>query len=154
MSRSSVKPTVRDTSPAVAGVVIFSGGKERTPAARSSSHSAGRSAYVWFSFVPDQGAQPLLPRGRRGILPACQHSLFGTSGDVRGLRRDSMSEVWSLSSLLWLKSCHFCTAPVVLSFIQKQNAGDKSPYLGCYFSKCAVIYQLAGAGVSESKRPE
>lgn len=45
-------------------VVIFSGGKERRPAAWCSSHSAGRSAYGWFSSAPIRGnTQPLLPRG-------------------------------------------------------------------------------------------
>lgn len=37
--------------------VILGGGKERTPAARSCSHSAGHSAYARLSSVPVQGTR-------------------------------------------------------------------------------------------------
>lgn len=52
-----------------------------------------------------RNTQPLLPRGREAILPACQHVLFGTSGDVKATGRDLL-----LRPHVWLNqaiSAHF-----------------------------------------------
>lgn len=43
--------------------VIFCGGKERMPGTQSSSHSAGHSAYVWFSSILIQGTCNLYCHG-------------------------------------------------------------------------------------------
>lgn len=50
---------------------------------RGSSHSAGHSAYVWFSVVLIQGTNNLCCPGRERISPACQHILFRSSAHVK-----------------------------------------------------------------------
>lgn len=113
----SVKPTVTDTSPADTDLLFSVAERKRTPAAPALLTLSWTLSICLVLLRSHPGnTQPLPPRGREGILPACQHVLLGTSGDVKATGQDL---------LLRASSGRLNHVYTRLQFIQIKNSLEK-----------------------------
>lgn len=136
-----MKPTVTDTSPADTDLLFSVAERKRTPAAPALLTLSWTLSICLVLLRSHPGnTQPLPPRGREGILPACQHALLGTSGDVKATGQDL---------LLRASSGQLNHVYTRLQCIQIKNSLEKSTvfqFCICLQAKWSLMLLLSDIG--------